>query len=220
MTFAIPPGQSKYARHLPRQESKSDSKTTLDLPKVNEDGSPYPTPSTEINGGEPPADAELADGGDILVDTESREEKATTYTEKHGSEPPQPATNIQDNTTSADPEYNGHDTWTDTKNEEDNTLVSRDIAGNETSASFPEASEDPEEDVILHTIRILKHLEDKIVDIDGRFKGTGARSSVNTWKALRCKRNNQDLGSLFEMREEFYVWKHPQIVKTPQKKKR
>ena len=91
-------------------------------------------------------------------------------------------------------------------------------ASSEPAESVHKTPTEPQKDVIYHSITNLKQLEDKITEIDGRMKGTDARSSNNTWKALRCKRNNQDLGSLFEVREDFYVWKHPQIVKTPKKR--
>ena len=68
---------------------------------------------------------------------------------------------------------------------------------------------------VLHEISTLSQLEVKILEIDGRLNLNEVRPSINPWKALRGKRDNQDLGTLFEMREEFYVWKHPHIPKTP-----
>lgn len=75
-----------------------------------------------------------------------------------------------------------------------------------------------EEEDILHSISSLTQLESKIVDIDGRFnsKEIGVQ---NAWKNFRGIRNHQDLGSLFEMREEFFVYKHPKIVKEPKRKR-
>ena len=71
------------------------------------------------------------------------------------------------------------------------------------------------EDVVIHEISTLAQLEVKILEIDGRLHVKGVRPSINAWKAFRGKRNNQDLGTLFEMREEFYVWKQPHIPKPP-----
>lgn len=71
------------------------------------------------------------------------------------------------------------------------------------------------DDAVLHEISTLGQLEVKILEIDGRLNLNEVRPSINPWKALRGKRNNQDLGTLFEMREEFYVWKHPHIPKPP-----
>ena len=75
-----------------------------------------------------------------------------------------------------------------------------------------------EEEDIIHSISNLTQLEHKIVDIDGRFNSKDI-SIQNTWKNFRGIRNHQDLGSLFEMREDFYVYKHPRIVKEPKRKR-
>ena len=74
------------------------------------------------------------------------------------------------------------------------------------------------EDAICYDITTLQQLENKVIDVDGRLKSSDV-PSVNAWRFIRCKRNNQDLGSLFEMREEYYVYKHPQMVKTPQEQR-
>ena len=71
------------------------------------------------------------------------------------------------------------------------------------------------DDAVIHEISTLSQLEVKILEIDGRLNLNEVRPSINPWKALRGKRNNQDLGTLFEMREEFYVWKNPHIPKPP-----
>lgn len=75
-----------------------------------------------------------------------------------------------------------------------------------------------EEEDIIHSISNLTHLEHKIVDIDGRFNSKDI-SIQNAWKNFRGIRNHQDLGSLFEMREDFYVYKHPRIVKEAKRKR-
>ena len=72
------------------------------------------------------------------------------------------------------------------------------------------------EDVILVQVKTLTELERRIVEIDGKVPMTGYRSS-NSWKAMRGKRNNQDMGSLFDMREVFYVHTSPTIVKEPKR---
>lgn len=75
-----------------------------------------------------------------------------------------------------------------------------------------------QEEDVLHSISRLTHLENKIVDVDGRFNSKDIPTQ-NTWKAFRGIRKMQDLGTLFEMREDFYVYKHPQIVKEAKKKR-
>ena len=83
------------------------------------------------------------------------------------------------------------------------------------SSTAATASALKSDDAVIHEISTLSQLEVKILEIDGRLNLNEVRPSINPWKALRGKRNNQDLGTLFEMREEFYVWKHPHIPKPP-----
>lgn len=75
-----------------------------------------------------------------------------------------------------------------------------------------------QEEDVLHSISILTQLENKIVDIDGQFNSKDI-ATQNTWKSFRGIRDNQDLGTLFEMREAFHVYKHPRIVKEAKKKR-
>ncbi|KAL9128576.1 MAG: hypothetical protein Q9217_002775 [Psora testacea] len=82
--------------------------------------------------------------------------------------------------------------------------------------SPPPSSKAPAEDVIHYRISTLNEFESRLIEIDGRVDPKNHRNA-NSWKAIRGKRNNQDLGSLFEMREEYFVWRSPKIVKTPQK---
>ena len=65
----------------------------------------------------------------------------------------------------------------------------------------PEAAED----VVQCKILNIQMLETKILELDGRMKNLWPH---NAWKCFRCQRNNQDMGSLFEIREQYYVWKY------------
>lgn len=60
------------------------------------------------------------------------------------------------------------------------------------------------DDVLLVSVTTLQALEDKIVTVDGRL---GKRVEGNAFKNIRVKRDNQDIGSLFEIREDWYVYK-------------
>ncbi|KAL9003901.1 MAG: hypothetical protein Q9188_003263 [Gyalolechia gomerana] len=60
-------------------------------------------------------------------------------------------------------------------------------------------------DVVLYEITGLYALERKILEIDGRAK-PGSRTG-STWRDIRCRRDEQDMGSLFEMRDEYYAYK-------------
>ncbi|KAI4102652.1 MAG: hypothetical protein LQ345_007363 [Seirophora villosa] len=62
-----------------------------------------------------------------------------------------------------------------------------------------------EYDVVLYTTTGMWELEKQIVKIDGRAK-PGSRTA-STWRAIRCRRNEQDMGSLFEIRDEYYAYK-------------
>jgi len=71
--------------------------------------------------------------------------------------------------------------------------------------------------VTITSVRSLRALEQAIITADGRFENEGQETprSTNPWRMMRGKRNNQDLGTLWEMREEYFVWQHPKIVKMP-----
>lgn len=80
----------------------------------------------------------------------------------------------------------------------------------------PEPSSDPsslvegesaptQEDVILCEVENVRALENKILEADGRIKNP---YPANSWKMIRCQRNNQDLGSLFDVRESYWNRTH------------
>ena len=75
---------------------------------------------------------------------------------------------------------------------------------------------DPDTGSFLYEVWKPNGLENKIIQIDGRMDPNEA-PIASSWRFIRVQRNNQDLGSLFDLREEFYVWKSPKIVKTPKK---
>ena len=85
-----------------------------------------------------------------------------------------------------------------------------------TAIDLDSSNTPPLNDVILLEMKNLKQLNDKIIELDGRLdpKNQKEAPAVSPWKLIRAKRNNQDLGTLFEMREDFYVYKVPQITKT------
>lgn len=73
-----------------------------------------------------------------------------------------------------------------------------------TEEKLPESQPASPQDelVLVPNITTPNSLENEILAIDGRFKGV---RNVNTWKALRCHRNNQDMGSLWEVRHGWYL---------------
>ncbi|CAG8386512.1 unnamed protein product [Penicillium salamii] len=79
------------------------------------------------------------------------------------------------------------------------------IQANETPTSSqvtPDFPTNEEGEVILSNIATPQALVLKILQIDSR-KPNGRTS--NAWKELRCYRNNQDMGSLFDVRENWFV---------------
>ncbi|KAL8750264.1 MAG: hypothetical protein Q9184_006484 [Pyrenodesmia sp. 2 TL-2023] len=75
-----------------------------------------------------------------------------------------------------------------------------------TSSDCPDPlSAATEYDIILYTTTGLWDLEKEILKIDGRVKPDSRTAS--TWRVIRCRRNEQDMGSLFEMRDEYYAYK-------------
>lgn len=63
-----------------------------------------------------------------------------------------------------------------------------------------------QEDVTLCTVENVKALETKILEVDGRVTKPSHR---NAWKMIRCQRDNQDMGSLFDIREAYFLRTHP-----------
>ncbi|KAL1960028.1 hypothetical protein VTO42DRAFT_200 [Malbranchea cinnamomea] len=57
-------------------------------------------------------------------------------------------------------------------------------------------------DIILKNVTSPQALGNKILAIDGRITDP---PNGNAWKEFRCYRNNQDIGSLWEIRQEWFV---------------
>lgn len=67
------------------------------------------------------------------------------------------------------------------------------------------ASTKPIHSATTFTLTGMHALEKKILALDGRHPNG---RTPNTWRAVRCYRNEQDLGSIFEMRDHYYAIKH------------
>lgn len=66
-------------------------------------------------------------------------------------------------------------------------------------------SQDPiylPDEVIVHDISVPRTLIGHILAVDGRAKG---KRTANAWQEFRCYRNNQDMGSLWDVRQRWYV---------------
>lgn len=56
--------------------------------------------------------------------------------------------------------------------------------------------------VVLPKVNGPTYLGNKMIELDGRIKHI---PNGNAWKEFRCYRNNQDMGSLWEVRQAWYV---------------
>lgn len=56
--------------------------------------------------------------------------------------------------------------------------------------------------IILPKVNGPTYLGNKMIELDGRIKHI---PNGNAWKEFRCYRNNQDMGSLWEVRQAWYV---------------
>lgn len=59
--------------------------------------------------------------------------------------------------------------------------------------------------VTIEAVDSLHTLEQKILEVDGRRKG---EPRANAWRTFRCKRGTEDIGTLWDMREDYYKRKH------------
>lgn len=233
LMFAIPPGQRKYSRHIYETTASRDSEPEVKATMVVDDeqlpnnlesethGAEAGT-TIETDGDKGPVVSQKGDGVSIVMETaqnghcpeiRSTDPEAvldSKTAEDRNGEPEQPeGLEVE---ASAEPQKEETLEVTSSKVNRENGATVQTNGGNPSSAARSE-NEDT-----LHEISNLTQLEHKLVDIDGRFQSKEI-SVQNTWKTFRCSRNNQDMGTLFEIREEFYVYKHPRIVKEAKRKR-
>ncbi|KAL3471796.1 Asx homology domain-containing protein [Aspergillus californicus] len=72
----------------------------------------------------------------------------------------------------------------------------------EKSSPPPVAVNGEFDDIILTDIRGPTALASKILEVDGRIKSA---TNGNAWKEIRCFRNNQDMGTLWEVRHAWWL---------------
>lgn len=235
LTFAIPPGRLKYARPMAKSkyaiEDTPKPERALQPENVAQPAAPNDLngetlnvsnaqPSYLTNGIEPPADFQ-PDDAEVAKDNIMAMNTKAAGSETNGEGIGAIAVKIVEQPENHEP--GGNTLVIDLEEDDVDFLpkmeVKRSTAEPESvehkSPASATASAPNSDDAIIHEISTLAQLEVKILEIDGRLNLNEVRPSINPWKALRGKRNNQDLGTLFEMREEFYVWKHPHIPKAP-----
>ena len=69
-------------------------------------------------------------------------------------------------------------------------------------ATKPEGPPEGTDEIIVTDIQGLTALSTKIIEIDGRIKEI---PNGNAWKEFRSYRNNQDMGSLWEVRQAWFL---------------
>ena len=233
LTFAIPPGQRKYSRHINESTASRDNEPggTATMAGVDEqlpnslesktngaeagttikaDSDEGPVVSQEEDG--VPNIRETAQNGrcpeigstdpEAVLDSKTAEDRIGEPERREGFE-------VE---ASAEPQNDATPEVTTSKGKRGNGVTVQTNGGNPSSAARA-GTEDT-----LYEISNLTQLEHKLVDIDGRFQSKDM-SVQNTWKTFRCSRTNQDMGTLFEIREEYYVHKHPRIVKEAKRKR-
>ena len=223
LTMAIPPGRLKYARHLPTPQTTPTKSSEANGLQSEREG------ASAINGVvnnkpcvvegnledvEPRADTTEPDNLTAGKKSAGSNEAADEFAELQNAKPLEPslpecATILPDK-------------------ENVSAIEARDAhSASPTNPSTPTeqspkpapphpSSQAPAEDAIFYRMTSLNEFDRKLIEVDGRLDPNKHRNA-NTWKSIRGKRDNQDLGTLFEMREEFFVWKSPTIVKTPKK---
>ena len=207
LTMGIPPGTLKYARHLPTPETTpTKSAVSQQLPLAKTDDidagvASHTTPETPVQRD----DLVNGQAGSSSTKLEQNSLELLNGIEDSDSSPKMPKTD-QVEPSNLKPLSKDHNPV--------EPSVSPSTPPRHRPQDAPPQLQEPVEDVILTPITSLNDLDKHCLDIDGRI-ATNARSVANAWKNIRGKRNNQDLGSLFEMRQDVFVWKHPKIVKEP-----
>ena len=217
MTFAIPPAQLKYARRLAPNEDEDEilkSGRAATIPagfKHSESNEAERNDAEEIRANIDNAeDVEVKNNtAESLISTEFNSEVVRNIAETP-KEIEVMNNNAEDNNLEND---NAQAKSSDPGNVEGKRTLLRSYDAEAPSMANPSPAPSSQlsaipsdiDDVVLASITTLQALEDKIVTIDGRL---GKKVDGNAFKSIRVKRNNQDLGTLFEIREEWYVYKN------------
>lgn len=186
-----------------------------DVPVEGKTDGNEPNANTQAQG-KPDDDVPLADEVQpvkVVMDTRTKEDEAFAGHKTDGSGPE--TGTLEQHTTLGILGF-GEETALSSGYRNDKTPpADTNDTGNGPSVSSSEPPE-PSEAVIHHEIKNLAQLMSKAIEIDGRLdpKDIKAVPAASPWKFMRVKRNNQDLGTLFEMRDEFYAYKLPKLAKT------
>ena len=233
LTFAIPPGQRKYSRHINESTTSRDNEPEVkakmagvesQLPNSRESETHGAEAGTtiETDSDEGPMVSQEGDGVPIIIETAQNGRcpeigstdpeavlESKTAEDRNGKPERREGFEVE---ASAELQKDATSEVTTSKGKRENGVTVQTNGGQPSSAARAGAED------TLYEISNLTQLEHKLVDIDGRFQSKDM-SVQNTWKTFRCSRTNQDMGTLFEIREEHYVHKHPKIVKEAKRKR-
>ena len=217
VTFAIPPGQLRFARNLNHQSAPQNDQTTT------------PPLSTPAESTANPADDEvMVDDPLCTVKTAQENLEPTSLVDQSKrldrAEDQDASTAVAQE--QGQPDYVRHDSdvpsvvVNQAEEEASNTRTTSRVPNrrhlesiiensSQTSSPLSEIKDTPATTndcgIIQFSISTLFPLEKKIIEIDGRLPSTTRTAS--TWRDIRCRRNEQDMGSLFEMRDEYYAYR-------------
>ncbi|KAL2828210.1 Asx homology domain-containing protein [Aspergillus cavernicola] len=221
LTFAVPPGQRVFL----------GAATSLDageLPTVEKlETSPSTPPLSPLN--EPPVNAETSPDSKDAVETglsrkrsvepddqftvvkrprgRPRKEQPAPREEKESNLAVEIINTQPDNElTSPSPNTKGSiESYTEIQKGSsqplDESPIDVDLTNESPSPSPPTANEESDE-IVIPDIQGPTALTLKILEIDGRITDA---TNGNAWKELRCFRDNQDMGTLWELRHAWYL---------------
>lgn len=86
------------------------------------------------------------------------------------------------------------------------TPVQPEAAHSPQPATQPTEPTNETEEVLVHDMTSPNMLVQKILSVDGRKAGTRVG---NAWRVFRCYRNNQDMGSLWDVRQAWFLKNEP-----------
>ncbi|KAL4954966.1 Asx homology domain-containing protein [Aspergillus filifer] len=234
LTFAVPPGQDVYLKTAfsPDATTSTNSTPANKAVPIPEPPSSSPPKNAAIANGAAPTDAKVGSNAKDQEAGSSRKRSAEHEVEtklakrtrgrlrRHEPESvPIDLTapnvtvdimnpKIEDAAASTLSNANGNlEAPVVSQDDEDKVDVKPDPAAEATNAkeSFPQQA--PETDgepseVIIPDIQGPTALTSKILEVDGRITQA---TNGNAWKELRCFRNNQDMGTLWEVRHAWYL---------------
>ncbi|KAI9375868.1 Asx homology domain-containing protein [Aspergillus egyptiacus] len=220
LTFAVPPGQRVFLPVAPSGDTngsatmkKLENGATappLSPPKEStaveaETGSDTKTPEagpSRKRSAEPEAEATVAKRprGRPLKKQPATSEVQTCDLKVETANPPPENKNVKSLSDTEDKVESSEEHRIDHSQSVDEAAVEK--LGNAESSSSDSTKDVEADEIIIPNIQGPTALTLKILEIDGRVKKA---TNGNAWKEIRCFRNNQDMGTLWEVRQAWYV---------------